>query len=155
MAISTVYLRTIFYPENFPRTIEKSLAAAKALKEEFGYDTIAFCGMSGAAIAFILAYELELPLLCVRKKGESSHFSSLNVNKVLEGNVDTKKYLIVDDFISSGATVRYIMESIHQENSSADCVALLMYAVTRDSDYYQNSYDKRAWKIIGCRPENS
>jgi adenine/guanine phosphoribosyltransferase-like PRPP-binding protein len=155
MAISTVYLRTIFYPEIFPRTIEKTLAAARALKEEYGYDTIAFCGMSGAAMAFILAYELEIPLLCVRKETDDSHFHDMNSGKVLEGNIDTQKYLIVDDFISSGRTLNYIMDSIQKGVPGSDCVAMLMYAATSSNCTYSRKESGRAWKVISSRPEGT
>lgn len=155
MAISTVYLRTIFYPDIFPRTIEKTLAAAWSLKEEYGYDTIAFCGMSGAAMAFILAYELEVQLLCVRKASDNSHFHDMNRGRVLEGNVDTKKYLLVDDFISSGDTVNYIMDSIRNDGSSAECVAMLMYASTSSNTTYQRGGEGRAWKVIASRPDGT
>ena len=154
MAISTAYLRTIFYPDVFPRTIEKTLGAARMLKEEYGYDTIAFCGMSGAAMAFILAYELEVHLLCVRKGTDDSHFHDVSRGRMLEGNVDTKKYLIVDDFISSGRTVNYIMDSIQANSSHAECVAMLMYAAPSfASQSYTRESNGTTWKVVISRPE--
>jgi adenine/guanine phosphoribosyltransferase-like PRPP-binding protein len=155
MAISTVYLRTIFYPDIFPRTIEKTLAAARVLQVEHGYDTIAFCGMSGAAMAFVLGYELEMPLLCVRKIEDASHFHDMSKSKVLEGNIDTKKYLIVDDFISSGRTVNYIMDSIQKSIPGAECVAMLMYAAVSGNSSYQRQDDERVWQVIASRPEGT
>ena len=126
--ISTSYLSTIFYPETFPKTIEASLEVARRLKEERGFDTIAFSGMSGAAMAFILANEMKLPLLCVRKKGESSHYVNGYEDRILEGNLTTEKFLLVDDFISSGKTVNYMLDCIKKDIPTAVCVGMLMYA---------------------------
>jgi adenine/guanine phosphoribosyltransferase-like PRPP-binding protein len=111
--------------------------------------------MSGAAMAFVLAYELEIPLLCVRKTTDDSHFHDMNRGKILEGNVDTKKYLIVDDFISSGKTVNYIMDSIRQDGSHAECVAMLMYAASGSNTTYQRQGEGQAWKVIASRPEGT
>lgn len=147
--ISSSYLGAVFDPERLPRTIEKTLEAAKALWEKHGYDTIAFSGMSGAAIAFILSHQMRIPILCVRKSGDSSHF--VNPNRLLEGNLGVRKYLIVDDFISSGRTVKYIMDTISNEVYDAKCVAMLMYSANWDSSPFTRPESKERWDVVHIR----
>ncbi len=150
--ISTSYLSTIFYPETFPKTIRACLDVAKRLKDERGFDTIAFCGMSGAAMSFILAHEMNLPLLCVRKKGESSHYVNGYDDRMLEGNLTTEKYLLVDDFISSGKTVNYILDTIKKDIPNAKCVAMLMYAgYGGDYPYKRYNPDLQQWDCFQPR----
>lgn len=149
--ISTSYLSTIFYPENFPKTIRETLKAAKKIKKERDFDTIAFCGMSGAAVAFILASEMSLPLLCVRKKGESSHYVNGYDDRMLEGNITAEKYLLVDDFISSGKTVNYIMDTIKRDIPNAKCVAMLMYSGFGGDYRYRRAELSQEWDVFQPR----
>src|SRR5512135_3153136 len=144
--ISTSYLSTIFYPDTFPNTIRKTLEEAGRIHKQRKFDTIAFCGMSGAAMSFILAHEMRLPMLCVRKKGESSHYVNGYEDRMLEGNLSTERYLLVDDFISSGKTVNYILDSIKKDIPNAQCVAMLMYA-GYGGDYPYRRIDDRGDKI--------
>jgi orotate phosphoribosyltransferase-like protein len=153
MTIRSVYLKVIFTQSFFQEAVAKTLAAAKHLKFEHDFDTIAFCGTSGAAMAFILAHELKVELLCVRKKDDGSHFLEFNKNP-LEGNVDAKKYLIVDDFVCSGRTVNYIIESINTHMPTAKCVAMVMYAATRN-DFHSSTVTKETIPITATRPESS
>lgn len=133
--MQTSYLQHVFDPALFQRSVDKTLAAAERLQKCYGYDTIVFSGMSGAAMAFMLSHWMNVPLLCVRKKGDSSHYVS-STRRYLEGNAqDVRKYLIIDDFISSGATVQYMIDTIKEANYSAECVGMLMYA----------SYSDRQW----------
>ncbi len=127
MTIQTSYLRHVFNSELFSRTVDNTIKEAERLKKETKFDTIAFTGISGSAMAFILSHWLEVPLLCVRKVGENSHYHQ-QTSKLLEGNVeDMRRYLIVDDFIASGATVLHIINSIAQVKANAKCVGMLMY----------------------------
>ena len=151
MTIRSVYLKVIFDPNIYKETVAKTVAAAKHIKSVTDFDTIAFCGMSGSAMAFILAHELGVDLLCVRKKNDGSHFLSFNDNP-LEGNLEAKKYLIVDDFISSGRTVNYIIDSISKILPQAKAVAMVMYAAYRnDTHCYPET--RELIPITATRPE--
>jgi hypoxanthine phosphoribosyltransferase len=156
--IRTVYLKHVYEPDLFPKMVEKSIAKAEQLRKELKFDTIAFSGMSGAAIAFILGHWLDIPLLCIRRKEEGSHFRSSRPSCVCEGNIDTKRYLIVDDFISSGATVNYIIESIDRElfkgYSQPECVGMLMYAGYSDSEHKHPNWGHSV-RVISARPEDT
>lgn len=154
MTIQTSYLEHVFTPDIFPRTVDNTIKKAEWLKKETGFDTIAFSGISGSAIAFILSHWLDIPLLCVRKRGENSHYHA-GGGRILEGNVrDVKKYIITDDFIASGATCNHIIESIRDGNSSARCVGMLMYRAYEDHTFTYRPSNQEI-KVISTRPEGT
>lgn len=93
-------------------------------------DAIAFRGISGAMVAPHVAAALGLPAILVAKTGETQHRGPVSVlwderraDPRYRWNVmgwrlsrlseaDRPRYVIVDDFISSGATVRAITKMI-------------------------------------------
>ena len=105
-------------PAELALTINKSGIAIKKLQKELEFEAVAFCGSSGAAIAFHLGIKYKIPLIYVRKKDEECHGSSVECNGT---DLQVKKYLIVDDFIDSGKTMRHIIGSIgkHTKDRSA------------------------------------
>lgn len=120
--IQSSYLSEVFNPSTYTEVIRKVRMKLRNIK----YDTIAFRGISGAAVAFPLAAATGKNLICVRKVN-ASH-CHLNV----EGCFVGKRYIIVDDFIISGDTLKEIKSSIEEEfkkNSSTnpECVAVLFY----------------------------
>jgi len=125
MKIISEYLSIIYHPDRFHTIIERTISAAYQMMMDVPYDTIAFTGTSGAAMAFVLSKELGMPLLCVRKKSEKSHYSG---NHYLEGNFGTQNYIIVDDMIDTGTTFRGIVDQIKIVVPKAKCVGALMYA---------------------------
>lgn len=134
--MQTSYLQHVFDPARFAKSVDKTLSAAERLKKCLGFDTIAFTGMSGAAMAFLLSHWMGVPLLCVRKKTDSSHYVNSFPPRYLEGNVvEVRKYLIIDDFIASGASVRYMIDTIKEQNYSAECVGMLLYAAYSDNQW--------------------
>lgn len=82
-------------------------------------DAIAFRGSSGAAMGYTLAYLSGVPPLYIRKPKEKSHGS---VTEGPEGPV--RRYVIVDDFSSSGETLKTILGACYP----AQCAAILLYA---------------------------
>ncbi len=153
--IRTLYLTPVFDPKMFPRTVNQTVAEAERLKAAHDFDTIAFCGMSGAAMAFLLSHQLRVPLLCVRKKNESSHYRSQMSSTLIEGNLDCQRYLLLDDFISSGDTVNHIIDSISKEVPGAKCVAMLMYAAYDNSTYQHPSWPTNQWvSVVSSRPKD-
>jgi len=121
--IQSEYLLEVFDPLKFPKVLRRVRMKLRHTK----YDAIAFRGMSGAAVAFPLAAMANKGLICVRKE-DSSH--SPYLVEGLVGN-DIKRYVIVDDFINSGNTLRNIKQSINEEYSDKtlvpECVAIVFY----------------------------
>lgn len=67
---------------------------------------IAATGMSGQAVLWPLVMELGLLPLVIRKPGEKSHDSTIR------GAGEVGDYIIVDDLIENGGTIRNIVRSV-------------------------------------------
>lgn len=101
------------------------------------FDAIAFRGTSGAAMAFPISALMGIPLICVRK--EDGHHSSTTVEG--PSTIDIKQYMILDDFISGGGTVREIVSKISSITSSPygeasgppKCVGIMLW---NDEHYF-------------------
>lgn len=87
-----------------------------------GADAIAVRGTSGVSVAFGLRMLSDIQTIVVKKEGENSHGSS--VTAVGDDFADVARYLIVDDFVATGATVH----AIRQRMGRAECVGVLSYA---------------------------
>ena len=150
--MQTSYLGHVFNQDLFPKAVDKTILTAERLKKRDLFDTIVFSGMSGAAMAFLLSHWMSVPLLCVRKKSDNSHYLSTG-RGYLEGNVDdVRKYLIVDDFISSGASVQYMIDSIKEKNYNAECVGMLMYASYSDRQW-THPVTKKVYEATASSPD--
>ena len=107
------------HPATRDKHVKCALKVLEPIKKTF--NAIAFCGMSGALIAPMIAKELGKELILVRKTGDKNH----SCYKV-EGYLNAEKYIIVDDFIDTGATVRHIKKSIKKSSyNNAVCVGFL------------------------------
>lgn len=100
------------------------------------FDTFAFRGASGSLIAPVLAYLFNKKMVLIRKpySEEQSHSTAL-----AEGHENVSSYMIVDDFLSSGATVKAICEGMRQHKPDAQCYGMLSYH--RCEDYGCNKGD--------------
>jgi hypothetical protein len=89
------------------------------------FDAIAFRGLSGAIIAPAVAYRLGVPLLPIRKpEDENSHS-----DHVVEWGDKHPSYIILDDFISQGKTLRAIMDLIGDD---AECRGIVLWNESRN-----------------------
>ena len=133
--IHTSYLDKVYYPEQYKMTIFGAKAILAHIVKHYPIDTIAFTGNSGAAMGYILAAHINLPMICIRKnRGEGTHFQH-----EFEGNLDCRNYLIVDDLICTGNTIKYIHKVIADKlNDKAKCSAILLY---------KNSCTNPVWNV--------
>lgn len=116
MDIQTGYLERVYNVGQFKRTVKRTIKALRKLKKKTKFDSVAFRGSSGAAMAFIASNALNVPLVHVRK-GSSHCIMSV------EGRMDAKRIVIVDDFVDRGGTVRAIIKTITR--------------VYRENDFYE------------------
>lgn len=121
LKIQTDYLYKVFRPHELRRTINSLELKLGRLQKKLGFDSIAFTGMSGAAVAYPLSFKTGLPLICVRK-GEKRH----SIHDV-EGNLSCKNYIIIDDTVSSGDTIRKIIYNLKKIVPNAKCVGIVLY----------------------------
>lgn len=98
-------------PKNYKRTITRAVNQFSTLvMNRFEFDAIAFTGSSGCAIAFPLALKYEVPLMYVRKEKEKSHGCRVEINQ----SIILKRYVIVDDFVATGSTVRRVKSQLDE-----------------------------------------
>lgn len=133
----------ILVPEKRKRYLRQAKKAFRAANLEF--DSIAFSGMSGAMFAPLLAHVLKKELVMVRKgadlpdRGHSAF--------VVEGYAAVKRYVIVDDLVSTGATVKYIHGHILQDFANdAKCVGVYCYL----GNEFKNAHNSRVGNVVYC-----
>ena len=104
MHISTDYLRTAFDPEQRQYNLDR----ARHKLRDLHFDTIVVRGVSGLVFGSMLALAMQKGVTVVRKPGESTH-SNYGVEGLIP-DTHLDRWLIVDDFISTGSTMRAIVE---------------------------------------------
>jgi adenine/guanine phosphoribosyltransferase-like PRPP-binding protein len=116
------------YLENLIRVKKLKLTVdncQKALSRHV-FDAIAFRGLSGSLIAVPLALAMGKEIIAVRK--DSDFFAGADKTHSyhhVEGYKACKRYVIVDDLISSGRTANMIVAAIKKFAPLAKCVGLL------------------------------
>jgi len=105
-------------------------------KLDLYYDSIACCGTSGLMVVPQIAELLNKNIIVVRKKKDG--YSDFMV----EGAA-TNLYIIIDDLICSGGTVKHIIKNIRRETPRSKCVGVYCYMPEESS--YRNcpEYCKR------------
>ena len=99
-------------------------------------DSIVVCGTSGLLVGPQVSEILNLNLVIVRKPNEtSSSYSDFDV----EGT-HPSRYIILDDLICSGKTVRNILRAINSEYYRVECLGAYFYL--QDQCAYRNCPDK-------------
>ena len=101
------------------------------------FDSIACSGISGLLFAPPVARKLKKSLIIVRKrKGDHSH-------TLVEGDRAVKSYIILDDLVSTGATIERIIHRIEEESPDARCLGFLGYSRLLNDDPERQ---KLAWR---------
>ena len=99
----------------------KILIARKILKD-IDFDSIAVRGISGIGFGSVLSYSMNKKLIIVRKDRKNSH-GYFDV----EASEDCNKFLIVDDFTSTGTTVLAIFNGVRQKFKDIKFIGTYMY----------------------------
>lgn len=92
----------------------------KLNKLDIYYDSIACCGTSGLMVVPQIAELLKKNIIIVRKQKDG--YSDFMV----EG-APTNLYIIIDDLICSGETVKHIIKNISSETPRSKCVGVYCY----------------------------
>jgi len=98
------------------------IIAAQSVLKEFDYDCIAVRGTSGLVIGSVLAHLDDKNLAVVRKDAKDSHSKLL-----LESPQDVRRYIFIDDFISSGKTLYAVVAAMKAGHPDAICVGAYTY----------------------------
>lgn len=110
-----------------------------------GFEAIAFRGMSGAIIAPEIAGKLRKKVILVRKKEIRDHQS--HSSRMVEGWLGGMRYIIVDDLINSGNTVKTIQDEIRKVETDenfppSECVGIYL---TREVTFYARGGGEYQW----------
>lgn len=100
-------------------------------KLNLDFDSIACSGFSGAMIVPQIAELMNKNIILVRKTVEKTYSEF-----VIEG-VAPSRYIIVDDLICSGSTVKHIIRSIKDEHPRAICMGV--YTYMKEECAYRNN----------------
>lgn len=123
------YHEHTYRPARLATVAKRVCKSLKKLQKKLKFDAIAFTGTSGAAIAYPVSVLTGMHLICVRKTSEKSH------GKRIEGTFkNVRRYIILDDFIAEGGTIKKIAEELAKESDAAyydydraRCVGVCLY----------------------------
>lgn len=96
---------------------------------KLNFDTIACCGTSGLLVVPQISEILKKNIIVIRKKNEK-RYSPFDYEGVVP-----KNYVIVDDLICSGDTVKHIIKLIKLECPKAKCIGV--YTFFKDKCAYR------------------
>lgn len=107
----------------------------------YNFDSIACCGTSGLLVVPQIAEILDKHIVVIRKPSEK-RYSVFDIEGVIPNN-----YIIVDDLVCSGRTIRLIKNSIKNECTRSTCVGAYFYLANEcaytgknGSDLFQRDY---------------
>lgn len=144
-----------------PRKRAEVVAQCRRVLTTLGwkFDAIAVTGLSGNLVGVDLATLLNKNIMIVRKKDEDNHGKLVEATQPLQDDV---RYIIVDDFISSGATVKRIHAKIHEEYTQRDytkdtstffraplCVGVLLHASQQNDEMDLREFDYTSGDYVG------
>lgn len=121
------YHDTVFSPKELKKTVNRTVRKLLKLKKKIKFDAIAFRGVSGSGVAFPVSMLMGMPVIYVRKDKEKTHGEKIEATEHV-----VKRYIVIDDFISSGDTVREIVAKIDRIIPRMDepkpvCVGIFLY----------------------------
>ena len=123
--------------KNRNKIIIKAICDLRKISNEF--DSIACCGVSGLMVVPQIAELLNKHIVVVRKPDEKRYSDFY-----IEG-ASPFRYIIVDDLICSGDTLKWIRQAIYEDNPKAQCVGLYCY-IPEECAYTANTekeFEKR------------
>lgn len=128
--ITAPYYRTTYSAAGLPgpafRTMCRHMAPllVGALYKS-GADAVAVRGTSGLSVAYGVLAFADVPFLVMKKSGESSHSGKITLAGGCEdtNSIRLQSYIILDDLISSGNTVRGMISDL----PNAECKGILLY----------------------------
>ena len=124
------------------KIIIKAVCDLRKISDSF--DSIACCGVSGMMVVPQIAELLNKNIVVVRK-GERCY------SEFRTEGVAPFRYIILDDLICSGSTVKYIKKVLKDEYSRSSCVGVYCY-LPNECAYRDNEEgDKLCQKDLGVK----
>ncbi len=111
----------------------KIAALGEQITSDYRGKNLLLLGTLKGAVPFIadLARAINLPLeidyMAVASYGDSTHSSGVvRIIKDLEGPIDQKHVLIIEDIIDSGLTLNYLVDMLKRRNPLSLCICALL-----------------------------
>lgn len=142
MAGCSSYIKLALDPETRGGLIDKIVNSMQTHPLFDQCEAIAVRGTSGLLVGPEVAQRLGKPLAVVRKAGETHH-----TFRNVECCVPHDRYFIVDDHISTGSTIKTIVEDMARSIQATKPLAVFLYGVDWDDSYRESDE-----KIIGGIP---
>lgn len=142
--IRSGYLHAALDPIKLPKLIKLCVSIVSKLKP----DTIVVRGLSGTLVGLPLALRLKVHFAFVRKGNDTSHSLS-----GIEGPRELGRFVIIDDFVSSGGTLGAIMKAVEDHDDEvgsnrlvaplprSTVVGVVLYNETFDKDQLRRKID--------------
>lgn len=105
--------------KNRNKIIIKAVCDLRKIKDNF--DSIVCCGISGLMVVPQIAELLDKHIVVIRKPDEKCYSEF-----PMEG-VTPFRYVIVDDLVCSGSTIKHIKNTIYEDCPKARCVGVYCY----------------------------
>ena len=96
------------FPKNHVKGVDRIVKNIVKLRKTLKFDAIACTGLSGASIAFTVSYFTKIPIIYLRKHTTRTHGSPIE----FIGTNCNASYIILDDFVETGATVKRILRKL-------------------------------------------
>lgn len=109
----TVALFRTYYFDDAISHLPKVIDRAKADLRGIDFDTIVGTGFSGGIVIPALALVMDKQFLLIRKEGDNSHHRGHVVGQL------GKRWIFVDDFISSGKTRTRVIQKVGEAMAGA------------------------------------
>ena len=135
-------------PATFALMVMATAKKVRSLKKKLHFDAIAFTGMIGAAMAYTVSVSTGIPLIAVRKTKKGSH-----CNMMVEGSckIAVRSYIIIDDFIGTGSTIRQIKKKIKASciygQAVPECVGVVLYMYMATNQFTRRVDDIPIYKV--------
>ena len=105
--------------KNRNKIIIKAVCDLRKISDQF--DSIVCCGVSGLMVVPQIAELLDKHIVIIRKPNEKCYSDF-----PMEG-VTPFRYVIVDDLVCSGSTIKHIKHTIYEDCPKARCVGVYCY----------------------------
>jgi len=126
--LTNSYHNDIVTPVAQRKLVNKVSKAILKIHNKTKLSHIVCTGISGQGMAWPVGYVTKIPVAVIRKSGERSH------GNPVEGSGILKNFVIIDDFICSGNTIKRILkllsskeEDPRKRDIELSCKAIILY----------------------------
>jgi orotate phosphoribosyltransferase len=130
------------HPDKMQAYVKHVTTTLRRFPREVG---LVFRGVSGMLVGIRAADKTKRPYAIVRKDDEKSH----SISKVLGWLPE--KYVIVDDFVSTGTTIKTIVAVVDAiiHDTQSHCVGIILYTGYNQSEFDVGGYKVRVFGTYG------